>query len=56
MSDDLIQGAVANEQKFDDNPYSLPLEEINILKDKEKTNSLEPSLWHKSQHFPFCFF
>jgi len=40
MSDDLIVhliwGGTELEQKFEDNPYSLPLEEIKVLKDNEK--------------------
>ena len=41
MSDDqiinLIWGVMELEQKFEDDPYSLSLEEIDILKDNEKT-------------------
>ena len=40
MSDDLIinliWGVMELEQKFEDDPYSLSLEEIDILKDNEK--------------------
>ena len=40
MSDDqiinLICGVMELEQKFEDDPYSLSLEEIDILKDNEK--------------------
>jgi hypothetical protein len=40
MSNDLIinliWGVMALEQKFAEDPYSLFLEEINILKDNEK--------------------
>ena len=40
MSDDLIinliWGVMELEQKFEDDPYSLSLEEINILKDNKK--------------------
>ena len=40
MSDDLIinliWGVMALEQKFAEDPYSLFLEEINILKDNNK--------------------
>ena len=40
MSDDLIikliWGVMELEQKFDDDPYSLTLEAIKVLSDKEK--------------------
>ena len=40
MSDDLIikliWGVMELEQKFEDDPYSLTLEEIKILSDNEK--------------------
>ena len=40
MSDDLIinlsWGVIELEQKFEDNPYSLTLEEIKILQHNEK--------------------
>ena len=40
MSDDLIikliWGVMELEQKFEDNPYSLTLEELKVLSDTEK--------------------
>ena len=45
MSDDLIinliWGVIALEQKFEEDPYSLSLEQINILKDNEKTKFIK---------------
>ena len=60
MSDDLIinliWGVMALEQKFAEDPYSLSLEEINILKDNKKTKFIKAYSESKKTALSFSFF